>query len=140
MGSLEEQYDRYRCVDGSLVRKSLPVFTAIDSPVLSEKWPLGICAALLRSLHCYGLVLAKGREENLTCNVVNQRHSTIPPTQGSRIGMSRNVSILSVVAATMMLTVLAVGSVAFAEQDDGGGQEKVALCHNGHIITVGFPA
>src|SRR5215208_5225344 len=32
--------------------------------VLSKKWPLGICAALLRSLHCYGLVLAKGREES----------------------------------------------------------------------------
>ena len=32
--------------------------------VLSKKWPLGICAALLRALHCYGLVLAKGREES----------------------------------------------------------------------------
>jgi hypothetical protein len=56
--------------------------------------------------------------------------------------MSRNVSILSVVAATMVVTVLAMGSVAFAEQEDGGdqGQEKVTLCHNGHIITVGEPA
>jgi hypothetical protein len=54
--------------------------------------------------------------------------------------MSRNVPILSVVAAIVMVSVLAVGSVAFAEQDDGGGQEKVALCHNGHIITVGEPA
>jgi hypothetical protein len=56
--------------------------------------------------------------------------------------MSRNVSILSVVAATIVVTVLAMGSVAFAEQEDGGdqGQEKVSLCHNGHIITVGEPA
>ena len=56
--------------------------------------------------------------------------------------MSRNVSILSVVAATMVVTVLVMGSVAFAEQEDGGdqGQDKVTLCHNGHIITVGEPA
>jgi hypothetical protein len=32
--------------------------------VLSKKWPFGICATLHRSLHCFGLVLAKGREEN----------------------------------------------------------------------------
>ena len=56
--------------------------------------------------------------------------------------MSRNVSILSVVAATMVVTVLVTGSVAFAEQEDGGdqGQDKVTLCHNGHTITVGKPA
>jgi hypothetical protein len=30
--------------------------------VLSKKWPLGICAALLMLLYCYGLVLAKGGE------------------------------------------------------------------------------
>jgi hypothetical protein len=64
VGSVKGQYDRDRCVDGSLVLKSLRVFPAIDSPVLSEKWPLGICAAVSRSLHCYRLVLAKGREEN----------------------------------------------------------------------------
>jgi hypothetical protein len=50
----------------------------------------------------------------------------------------RRVTLM--VAAMMMVTVLAVGSVAFAEQDGGGAQEKVALCHNGHIITVGEPA
>jgi hypothetical protein len=51
--------------------------------------------------------------------------------------MSRNVSILSVVAA-MLVTVLVVVTVAFAAQDDGGGlgQEKVALCHKGHTMTV----
>jgi hypothetical protein len=56
--------------------------------------------------------------------------------------MSRNVSILSVVAATMVVTVLVTGSVALAEQEDGDdqGQKKVALCHNGHMITVGEPA
>src|SRR5215208_3831260 len=56
--------------------------------------------------------------------------------------MSRNMSILSVVAATMVVTVLVTGSVAFAEQEDGGdqGHEKVILCHNGHTITVGKPA
>jgi hypothetical protein len=56
--------------------------------------------------------------------------------------MSRNVSILSVVAATMVVTVLVMASVAFAEQEDGGdqGQVKVTLCHNGHIIAVGEPA
>jgi hypothetical protein len=52
----------------------------------------------------------------------------------------RRVTLM--VAAMVMVTVLSVVSVAFAEQDDGGGlsQEKVALCHNGHIITVGEPA
>src|SRR5829696_8703053 len=56
--------------------------------------------------------------------------------------MSRNMSILSVVAATMVVTVLVTGSVAFAEQEDGGdqGHEKVTLCHNGHTITLGKPA
>jgi hypothetical protein len=55
--------------------------------------------------------------------------------------MSRNVSILSV-AATIVVTVLAMGSVAFAEQEDedGQGQQKVTLCHKGHTITVGAPA
>jgi hypothetical protein len=53
--------------------------------------------------------------------------------------MSRNVSILSVVATTMVVSVLSVATVAFAEQEDevGLGQEKVTLCHNGHMITVG---
>jgi hypothetical protein len=56
--------------------------------------------------------------------------------------MSRNVSILSVVATTMVVSVLSVATVAFAEQEDGVGlgQEKVALCHNGPMITVGEPA
>src|SRR5215213_8286332 len=53
--------------------------------------------------------------------------------------MSRNVSILGVVAAVMLFSVLAVVTVAFAEQGEGGGQgqEKVTLCHNGtETITV----
>jgi hypothetical protein len=56
--------------------------------------------------------------------------------------MSRNVSILGVVAAVVVVSVLSVVSVAFAEQEDGGdqGQAKVTLCHNGHAITVGAPA
>jgi hypothetical protein len=62
--------------------------------------------------------------------------------------MSRNVSILSVAAAMVMVSVvLAVVTVAFAKQDGGGlvqggglGQEKVTLCHKGHTITVGQPA
>ncbi len=61
--------------------------------------------------------------------------------------MSRNVSILSVAAAMVMVSVLAVVTVAFAKQDGGGlvqggdpGQEKVTLCHKGHTITVGAPA
>ena len=33
-------------------------------PMFSKKWPFGICAAVLRSLHCFGLVLAKGWEES----------------------------------------------------------------------------
>ena len=54
--------------------------------------------------------------------------------------MSRSVSILSVVVG-MMVTVLAMGSVAFAAEDEGGqGQQKVTLCHKGHTITVGAPA
>jgi len=35
--------------------------------------------------------------------------------------MSRNVSILSVVAAVMLFGVLAVVTVAFAEQEEGNG-------------------
>ena len=56
--------------------------------------------------------------------------------------MSRNVSILSVVAAVILFSVLAVVTVAFAEQEEGNGlgQDKVTLCHNGHTITVGAPA
>jgi hypothetical protein len=54
--------------------------------------------------------------------------------------MSRNVSILSVVAAMVVVTVLSVATVAFAEQEDGGGHPKVTLCHKGHTITVGAPA
>ena len=55
--------------------------------------------------------------------------------------MSRKVSILSVVAA-MVVTVLSLVTVAFAAQEEGGGQgqEKVTLCHKGHTITVGVPA
>ena len=55
--------------------------------------------------------------------------------------MTRKVSILSVVAAVIVVSVLWVATVAFAEQDDEGGQDnKVPLCHNGHTITVGEPA
>src|SRR5919202_6584259 len=66
--------------------------------------------------------------------------------------MRRNVSILGVVAA-MVVTTLAIVTVAFAAQKEGGsssetpaedqygaGQEKVTLCHKGHTITVGAPA
>jgi hypothetical protein len=56
--------------------------------------------------------------------------------------MSRNVSILSVGAAMVVVTVLSVATVALAEQEDGGGlgHPKLTLCHNGHTITVGAPA
>jgi hypothetical protein len=56
--------------------------------------------------------------------------------------MSRNVSIVSVVATIVVLSVLSLAPVAFAEQDDeaGLGRVKVPLCHNGHTITVGEPA
>jgi hypothetical protein len=51
----------------------------------------------------------------------------------------RRVTLM--VAAMVMVSVLAVGSVAFAEPEGGGrGQPKVPLCHNGHTITVGGPA
>ena len=63
--------------------------------------------------------------------------------------MSRNVSILSAVAA-VVASMLTVVTVAFAapnggglgqEKNEGGlGQEKVTLCHKGHTITVGAPA
>ena len=36
--------------------------------------------------------------------------------------MSRNVSILSVVAAMALLSVLSVVTMAFAEQEEGGGR------------------
>jgi hypothetical protein len=36
----------------------------VGYPQYSNKWPHGICAALLQLLHCYRLVLAKVREEN----------------------------------------------------------------------------
>jgi hypothetical protein len=55
--------------------------------------------------------------------------------------MSRNVSILGVVAAMVVLTVLSEVTVAFAARGGGGlGQEKVTLCHKGHTVTVGAPA
>jgi hypothetical protein len=43
--------------------------------------------------------------------------------------------VTRMVAAMVMVTVLVVGSVAFAE-----AQEQVPLCHNGHTIMVGAPA
>src|SRR5215216_2140188 len=41
-----------------------------------------------------------------------------------------------------LLSVLSVVTMAFAEQEEGGGrgQPKVPLCHNGHTITVDAPA
>jgi hypothetical protein len=52
----------------------------------------------------------------------------------------RRVTLM--VAAMVIVTVLGVVSVAFAEQAHGSGlgRENVVLCHNGHTITVGFPA
>ncbi|MDQ3861997.1 MAG: hypothetical protein M3317_00555 [Actinomycetota bacterium] len=53
--------------------------------------------------------------------------------------MSRNVSILGV--AAMVVTTLAIVTVAFAAQNKGGpDQEKATLCHKGHTITVGASA
>src|SRR5215216_2363751 len=56
--------------------------------------------------------------------------------------MSRKVSILSMVAAMVLITVLAVVTMAFAEQEEGSGQgqPKVTLCHKGHTISVAEPA
>ena len=45
----------------------------------------------------------------------------------------RRVTLM--VAAIVMVTVLVVGSVAFAE-----AQPKTPLCHNGHTIMVGAHA
>ena len=55
--------------------------------------------------------------------------------------MSRNMTILSVVAAMVVLSVLFVVTMAFAEQGGGGnGRDKVTLCHKGkNTITVGKP-
>ena len=55
--------------------------------------------------------------------------------------MNRRTSILSAVVA-IAVTTLAMVTVAFAAQEQGGGQgqEKVTICHNGHTITVGEPA
>ena len=53
----------------------------------------------------------------------------------------RRVTLM--VAAMVMVTVLSVVSVAFAEQAYGSGlgEEKVTLCHEGrHTITVGAPS
>ena len=55
--------------------------------------------------------------------------------------MNRRTSILSAVVA-IVVTTLAMVTVAFAAQEQGGGQgqEKVTICHEGHTITVGTPA
>jgi len=53
------------------------------------------------------------------------------------------MSLLSVVAAMVVLSVMFVVTMAFAEQEEGGGQvqDKVTLCHKGkNTITVGAPA
>ena len=53
--------------------------------------------------------------------------------------MSRSVLILSV--AGMVITVLAMVNVAFADENEGGpGEHMVTPCHKGHTITVGTPA
>jgi hypothetical protein len=45
------------------------VTCVVGYPQWSKKWPHGICAALLRSLHYFGLVLAKvwGEKPKLQC-------------------------------------------------------------------------
>ncbi len=54
--------------------------------------------------------------------------------------MNLRASILSAVVA-IVVTTLAMVTVAYAAQRDGGlDQEKVAICHEGHTITVGAPA
>jgi hypothetical protein len=55
--------------------------------------------------------------------------------------MNRRTSILSAVVA-IVVTTLAMVTVAFAAQEQGGGlgQQKVTICHEGHTITVGEPA
>jgi hypothetical protein len=55
--------------------------------------------------------------------------------------MNRRASILSAVVA-IAVTTLAMVTVAFAAQEQGGGQgqEKVTICHEGHTIIVGAPA
>ena len=63
--------------------------------------------------------------------------------------MSRRVSIFSVVVV-MTVTVLATVAVALAQEEpldepqnevgNGNGQEKVTICHKGHVITVAEPA
>ena len=55
--------------------------------------------------------------------------------------MNRRTSILSAVVA-IAVTTLAMVTVAFAAQEQGGGQgqQKVTICHEGHTITVGAPA
>jgi hypothetical protein len=50
--------------------------------------------------------------------------------------MNRNVAILSAIMITV--TLLTAAAVAFATEKEAGlGQEKVTLCHKGHMITVG---
>ena len=55
--------------------------------------------------------------------------------------MNLRASILSAVVA-IAVTTLAMVTVAFAAQEQGGGQgqQKVTICHEGHTITVGAPA
>lgn len=54
--------------------------------------------------------------------------------------MNRKVWIVSVIS-TVAALLLASMAVAFAAQNGGGkGQEKMAVCHKGHTLTVPAPA
>jgi hypothetical protein len=116
-----------------------PKFRVLEITV-PKKWPYGICVAFLRALHCFGLVLAKGREVDLKCDGTTQSDSAVPPVRGGMIRVSRNVSILSVMLM-MTVTVMATVAVAFAAPNEGGkGLTKVEVCHKGKLITVAEPA
>src|SRR5215212_900175 len=53
-------------------------------PSIVKKWPCGICAVLIQTLHCFKLVLAKGQEEDPYPQRSAHTHSAGPPRRPTR--------------------------------------------------------
>jgi Pectate lyase superfamily protein len=123
-------------VDGWLVRKSLRVLPAIDSLGAFQEIAIRHMRGLSPIVTLLWASVSKGWEKRtLTCNVANQRHNINLATKGS--SMSRNRSIVSMVAAMALLSVLSVVTMAFAEQEEGGGESALSSTTGATSTTAG---
>jgi hypothetical protein len=70
---VEEQHDRDRCLDGSLVRKSLRVFPAIDSPGAFQKMAIRHMRDVTTVVTLLHASVSQGGKNTLTSFGINNR-------------------------------------------------------------------